>query len=75
MKHNIKVGGAAIINNSGVCAGFCGTVYRDKAHREYIDRKEKELGREFTLTELTAADQEWYDILNKMKTSDGNESV
>jgi len=37
---------------------FCGTVYRDKAHWNYIESKEKALGRELTFDELKEADQE-----------------
>lgn len=53
---------------------WCGTVYRDKAHREYIDTKEKELGREFTFEELFAADQEWYKLNNTPLSGSNKES-
>ncbi len=41
---------------------FCGTVYRDEAHRNFITNKEETLGRRLTFEELSKADQEWYQL-------------
>lgn len=39
---------------------FCGTVYRDSAHQEYLSQKEISLGRKLDFSELHDIDQEWY---------------